>query len=114
MFFKAVVQMVLLFRLDTWVMNPRMVRVLRGGSAQGGHVDYRKSDPAASRWKLVVPQIGGGYAGGGVGGGGGVCTEEAYYGRTVHCDATDSVPLQGIGAEARYVGYKKVLLPGRA
>ena len=30
-FFKAVVQAVLLFGLETWVMTPRMVRSLGGG-----------------------------------------------------------------------------------
>ena len=38
---------------------------------------------------------------------GGVCHKETEYGRSIHCDATDSGPLQGDGADAGDVGAKR-------
>ena len=65
-FFKAVVQAVLLFGLETWVMTPRMVRSLGGGSAQSRQEDYGETDNVTGGWELIVPTSGYSNVGGGV------------------------------------------------
>ena len=50
MFFNAVVQAVLIFRAETWVMIPNIVRALGGGSRTGLHDGSRGSSPSGN-WK---------------------------------------------------------------
>ena len=38
-----------------------------------------------------------------------MCTKEAKYGRTVHCNAPDSGTLQGNGADSGDMGHEKVV-----
>ena len=50
MFFNAVVQAVLIFRAETWVMIPNIVRALGGGSRTGLHDGSWGSSPSG-KWK---------------------------------------------------------------
>ena len=63
MFFKAVVQAVILFGSEMWVMTPAWDRTL-GGSTQGSYMDHWEVSPAVSGQKLVVPTFGDSNAGG--------------------------------------------------
>ena len=62
---------------------------------------------------MGLPFLGGDDSGGSIEGGKGIYTEEAEYGRSVHCNATDSRPLLGGSAVARDTGLKKVVGKGR-
>ena len=57
MFFKAVMQAVLLFGLEMWVMTPAWDGTL-GGSTQGIYMDHWEVAPAVYGRKLVVPTFG--------------------------------------------------------
>ena len=63
MFFKAVVNLVLIFGSETWVMTPptwdRPWGGGGGGSVQVGQMDYRESAPEDYGQKLGVNPIGG-------------------------------------------------------
>ena len=65
MFFKAVVQVVLLFGSEMWVMTPAWDGTL-GGSTQGSYMDHWEVSPVVSGRKLAVPTFGDDNAGGGV------------------------------------------------
>ena len=54
--------------------------------------------------RLLLTTFGDGDTGGRVRGGRGMCTKEAEYGRSVHCNVPNSVPLRGNGADYRYLG----------
>ena len=41
-----------------------------------------------------------------------MCTKEVYYGPVVHCNAPDSGPLRGNGADFGDVGREKVVREG--
>ena len=79
-FFKVVVQVVILFGLETWVMTPCMGRDL---GILHNRVDHRPTERHTRRLQFgrwVLPPLGGGDGGGnmggGFGGGGGVRLEE--------------------------------------
>ena len=61
---------------------------------------------------MAIPAAGNGDAGGGVRVYGRVCSEEAEYGRTIHCDADNSRPLRGYGADDRGVGSYNMVVTG--
>ena len=86
-FFKVVVQVVLIFGSETRVMTHRMGWYLGGFPEQGGPSDHKKIDAVASGLKLVEPPFGGGDGGVNMGGGfvvGGVLRlEEEEYVRVV-------------------------------
>ena len=89
-FFKAVVQAVLIFGLETWMMTSRMRQDLRGLQnrvSQWIMLRQLRQRPE-SRWEY--PPLGGVNAGGGLGGGRAIRTEEAEHGRSVHCGMTKS------------------------
>ena len=60
MFFKAVVQAVLLFGSNMWVENPPHGLEPGGVSVQGVQTDYREAPPVASECKLGSSPIGDG------------------------------------------------------
>ena len=90
--FKAVVQAVLLFRAETWVLNTRMERAL--SSFQ--HRFARRltgRQPRRGGWELGIYSAGGVNGGSGLRGDWDIRHKEAEYDRSVYCDATDSGPL---------------------
>ena len=92
----AVVKDVLLFGVETWVMTPHIGRALGGFQHRVTRHITRKAAPEAIGWELGLPSIGYGnvvirvliYEE--------LCTEETEYGRIVHHNETDYVPLQHI------------------
>ena len=97
-FFKEFVQAVIIFGLEAWVMNPCIGRALGGFQHRvsrriNGRQPKRQVDGI---WEYP-PQ-------GEVRGDVIICPEEAEYGRTTHCDATDYGHIKGDGADARGVG----------
>ena len=90
-FYKAVVQAVLLFRAETWLLTPRVEQTLdrlqhRAAQRITGKQLRRRGD-------LGVPASGGGNGGSSIKGDQKVGHKEAEQGRAVYCDATNSVPL---------------------
>ena len=63
MFFKAVVQAVIIFGSEMWVITPAWDGTL-GGSTQGSYMDHWEVAPAVSGRKFVVPTFGDNNAGG--------------------------------------------------
>ena len=61
--FKVVIQVVLIFGLETWGMTPHMCRVLGIFTEQGGTLSNRKTSVVALGWKLGVTPLGGGDGG---------------------------------------------------
>ena len=98
-FFKYIVQFVLLFGAETWVVTPCMGYAL-GVSGPGVTVTDRNSPAATGRRKLGIYLGGGGDRGGGVGNHGDPYMEESEYVCTVHCYTIFSGPLLGDGEEA--------------
>ena len=91
-FSKAVVQAVILFGLDTWIIIPSTGQALGGVGGVARYITWRQP-----LWLMdgsfYYPPLLVGNTGGGVGGCGCVCREEAEYGCAVHCNAANSVPL---------------------
>ena len=58
-FFKAGIQVVLLFGEETWVVTPRMVKALGGVSDPVGETSYR-TDPAEGNGRDVEIHLGDG------------------------------------------------------
>ena len=81
-------------------------------STQGRVMDHGEAAPAAIGRVLGLTSAGNCDVGSMVQKYGGVCAEEAECSHAMHHDATDSVPLQGDGKEARDVGGKKVVGTG--
>ena len=78
------VQVVLLYDLDTWVMTPHMVRALGiFQNRMAHHLTVRKLQRLRDRSSEYPPIDAGGNVGGGFGVGGGVCLEEEEYGHSV-------------------------------
>ena len=92
-FFKAVVQQVLLFGAETWVVSPRMDRALSAfinGEARriAGRQPRRGRD---GKW--FYPSLEGGHEGSGAHRRPNVNKQKAEHGSTVYCYATTSGPL---------------------
>ena len=83
-----------------------------GVTSQGRAPDYREKNTAASGLELVTPSAGDGNAGSRIQRDGGVCSKELEYGRYIHRDATNSIPLRGDGVDARYMDRKKMMEKG--
>ena len=105
-FFNAVVQAVLIFGVETWVVKLLIGRALGGVPTKGSKTDHGEIDIAASGWDLVLTSAGYSNAGSRIRKYGRVCAKEAEYGYTIHRDVTNYGPLQGDGADAREVGGK--------
>ena len=108
--FKAVVQKVLLFGAETWVVLPRMEWALKSfirGSAR------RVTGTAAERVgrEMVLPLTGGGHEGRRVHRCKDVYKQKAEHGRAIHYNETTSGPLQGDNATRRGVGDNEVVGP---
>ena len=58
-------------------------------------------------WELGIITSGDDDASGKVQGYGRVCSEEAEYGRAIHCNAADYVTTQGDGTNARGMGRNR-------
>ena len=83
-FFKAVVQAVLLFGSETWVVTPRMGKALGGGSGPGDET-VDGTAPVEDTGQGVDIHLGGdGKGGGGVLDDGGIYLAAPEHGRTVH------------------------------
>ena len=65
-FFKAVVQLVSVFGVETWLVNPHMGWVIEGFPGQGGAANDDAAPVAASRKKVGLQIVGGGENGDGV------------------------------------------------
>ena len=63
MFFKALVQAVLILGAETWVMTPRMGRDLGGVPTQGSSKDHREAAPEVIGRELKIFTAGDGNAG---------------------------------------------------
>ena len=85
-FFKVLVQVVILFGLDMWVMTPYMGPALwisRTGCTIVQQKDIRGGFGSEDGNTPLVGGDGGGNMGFGFGGGGGVCVEEDVFCRSV-------------------------------
>ena len=83
-FFKAMVQAVLLFKSETWMVNPCMGKALGGGSDPGGEMADGTA-PAEDTGREVEMHLGSnGKGGGGVIDNGGIHQAAPEYGRIVH------------------------------
>ena len=80
-----------------------------GVPSQGHATDYGESTTAASGWELRPPSAVYGDAGSGILRYGGVFSKDSEYCCTIYCNATDSVPLRGYGADAREMGRKHLV-----
>ena len=58
MFFKAVVQVVLLFKLETWVLTPRMGRALGSFQHRVARQITGEAAEVTGGWELGVPTAG--------------------------------------------------------
>ena len=64
-FFKAVVQQVLLFGAEIWVVSSMMERVLSAFYTWGGETANRQKTAEREGWEVVLPLTGGSHEGGG-------------------------------------------------
>ena len=96
MFFKAVVQAVLIFGSATWVLNPHIRRDL--GSLK--HGVSRGITGRHPRGGLVISTAGDSNGGVGIQGDRGLNNKKAEHGCTIYCNAADSGPLREGSAEA--------------
>ena len=85
-------------------MIPRKGQSLGGGPTQVIQTDHWEATKEADGWLLLVPAAVYGNAGGEVWEYGRVCSEEAKYGRVIHLDAANYVPMQGYGSDVKGVG----------
>ena len=93
-FFKAVVQAMLLFGLETWVVIPRTGWALGEFQYQVARRLMGGGDPTAETWwELEVHLDGGGKGGGGVLDDGGINSAMTENGRTVYCYAVTDRPV---------------------
>ena len=83
-FFKAVIQGVLLFGAETWVVTPRMGTALGGGSDPGGEMADRTSPAEDDGRGVEIHLDGGGKGGGGFPDDGGIRQVVPEHGRTVY------------------------------
>ena len=96
-FFKAVVQSVLLFAADMWVVTPPH------GTDPGGFPIPGVADPDGAgnieevAWNMGVLLFGGGERGGGVQTDGKLYSAKVVYGCVLYCDATNSGLVRGNG-----------------
>ena len=107
LFFKSVIQAVLLFGVETWVVTPRMGKALGGGLDRGGDTADGMA-PVDHTGREVEIHLGGG---GGKGGGriidnGGVYQRSSEHIHTVHCYTITVRPVWGFlkvhGGASRY------------
>ena len=91
--FKAVMQAVLLLGSRYVGDYPPHGKVPGKFPAQVHQEYYRKAARVPGGWDLLVPTTRDSNGGRGFRGYGSICPEEAEYGRTVHCDAANYVPL---------------------
>ena len=92
-FFKAVVQQVLLFGAETWVVTPKMERALSGFLHGGGEAAHREAGAEREERRVVLPVPRGGHTGDRPDRHTEIHSKQAEHGRAVHCDATASRPV---------------------
>ena len=83
-FFKAVVQAVLLFGSETWVVTPHIGKALGGVSGPGGETVDGKAPSEDTRQEGDIYLVGNGKVGEGVIDDGGIHPAAPEHGRTVH------------------------------
>ena len=77
MLFKTVVQLVMIFGMETWVMNPHIGRALGGIPTKVCTADHREVAPSDIGRDLVPTSTGDGDSGSKVQRDGGLCAEES-------------------------------------
>ena len=92
-FLNAVVQAVLLFISDTWVVTPCMDKALGGVSGPGGKTDDRTAPAEDTRQEVEIHLGGDGTGGGGGLGGGGIHQALPEHGHTVNFYAITVRPV---------------------
>ena len=80
-------------------------------SAWGGKEAYRETGAEREERRVVLPVPRGGHAVGGANRHKEIHRKQAEHGRTVHCDATASGPVQGSTSEGGHEGPTKVVEP---
>ena len=83
-FFKAVVQTVLLFGMETWALNPRIERALSIFQYRVAQPLTRRQPRSQGGWKLGISSAGGGNGGSGFKVDWYLRHEEAEYSHTVY------------------------------
>ena len=97
-----------------FICDPVYWAAVGGVSPQGGVVYLGQATQAVEVRDLVVPFIGGSYAGIWVGRDGYLHLQAPEFGHTIHRDMTYSGPLPGGGVEARNAGSQEVVGAGGA
>ena len=92
-FFKSVIQAVLLFGVETWVVNPRMDVFLGGITGPGGTAFDGAAPAVENRWEVIVQLDSNSKAGGGFLDNGGVHSAKEEHVCAVHCYVISSKPL---------------------
>ena len=110
-FFKSVVQQVLLFGAETWVVTPRMERALSGFLHRAARRLTGRQARRGRNGTWHYPSLEGGHAGGRADGHRKIHREQAEHSRAVHCDATASGPVRGGQSEGGHKGATTVVEP---
>ena len=92
-FFKAVIQAVLLFGAETWVVTPCMGKALGGFQTQVARQLSGKLPCEDNGRDVEIHLDGGSNGGGGVLDNGGICQAALEHGRTVYCYAITVRPM---------------------
>ena len=92
-FFKAMVQAMLLFGEETWVLTPRIEWALESFLHRDARRITGKQPQREGGWAMDIPSYEGGHARGGVQRDSEGHHKELEYGRAIHCNATDYEPL---------------------
>ena len=108
----AVVQAVMLYGSETWVMTPLIERGFWRIPPQGGQKADGDTTSYSTVWWMGVSSTGGSNGGGVIKGGWDVGLPPPDHSCTFHCDQTHHGPLSGGGAEAGVKGDKVVVVSG--
>ena len=93
LFFKAVIQAVLIFGAEIWVVTPRMGTALGGVSDTGGKTDDGTAPAEDNGWDIEIHLSSGGKGGSGFLDDGGIRQAAPEHGRTVYCYAITVRPV---------------------
>ena len=87
------IQAVLLFGAETWVVTPRMAKALGGVSYPCGESADRTDTAEDNGWDVEIHLVGGRKGGGGFLGDGGIRQAEPEHVRTVYRHAITVIPM---------------------
>ena len=82
-------QAVLVFGVEMWVITPPHMPGLGGVPAQDRVTYHKEAALEASVWELRITYDGEGNAWNGIQRDGGVCAKEVEYGHAIHCNAVN-------------------------